>query len=58
VNNQERTLWDDIVELGRDLIENIDGLLNPDKQRKPAPVPVPVRNNYPPVRDPNDSNYR
>jgi len=44
VKKQERNILDDLVELGRELVEQLDDVLNPDKkQRKPARVPVPVR---------------
>lgn len=56
MSKQERNIWDDIIELGRKVIEQLDEALNPEKRRKPARVPVPVRGNYPPVRE-NDSDY-
>jgi chorismate synthase len=49
VSKRERTIWDDIVDLGREIVERLDEALNPEKHRKPAPVPVPVRANYPPM---------
>ena len=56
VSKPQRSIWDDIIELGREVIENIDDALNPEKRRKPVPVPIPVRRNYPPARHP-DNNY-
>lgn len=57
MSKPKRSVWDDIVELGREVIENFDDIFNPDKRRKPAPVPVPVRRNYPPARENNDRQY-
>ncbi len=43
----KRNVWDELVEVGREILDNIEVLLNPKspKNRKPARVPVPVRNN-------------
>ncbi len=51
---KQRTIWDDLIELGREILDKLDNLLNPDKKRQPAPAPVPIRNNPPPQED--DSN--
>ena len=40
----KRTVWDELVELGRHILDKLDDALIP-KQRKPARVPIPVRNN-------------
>lgn len=53
--NRERTIWDDLVEVGRKIVKEVDETLNPHKKRKPARVPVPVRNN--PPRRPHDDPY-
>lgn len=56
-NQQEkRSVWDDITEGVRDIAEAIGRLLNPDRQPKQAPVPIPVRPNPPlPQRRPRQS---
>ncbi len=40
----KRNLWDELLELGRRILNEIDELLDPKapEPRKPAPVPVPV----------------
>lgn len=53
MTKQQRTIWDDITELGREIARQIDELMNPDKRRRPVRVPVPIRNEYP-MHDPND----
>jgi hypothetical protein len=46
VTQNNRSIWDDLVEVGRDVLDKIDRLLNPDRDdREPARVPVPVRGN-------------
>ena len=52
--NKRRTMLDDIADGIRQVLDEIDNLLNPDSQdkRKPALVPIPVR------RDPPDKRYR
>lgn len=40
---EKRDVLDDVVDGVRRILDEIDKLLNPDKQRKPIPVPVPVR---------------
>ena len=48
MNEHGRTLWDDLVEIGREVIERLGELLNPDYQhREPARVPVPVYDQHP-----------
>ncbi|MEM9952103.1 MAG: hypothetical protein AAFV93_13610 [Chloroflexota bacterium] len=56
MSKKDRTIWEDIVDLGREVLDEIDKTMNPDKRRKPARVPIPVRTDYPPVRDPNNDN--
>lgn len=53
VSKHKQTIWDDLVEIGREVLEKIDALLHPEKQRKPVRVPVPVRGAQPP-QDPYD----
>lgn len=56
VSKQERSIWDDLVEVGREIFDQLDEILNPDKkQRKPVRVPVPVRSR--PVQDPYDDQH-
>lgn len=54
---KQRTIWDDLVELGREVLEKLDELMNPEKRRKPARVrvPVPIRGN--PQRENQDPAY-
>jgi len=52
VSKQERNILDDLAELGRELIDQIDQALNPEKKRKPARVPIPIPVN-PEQRPPN-----
>ena len=47
MSKREQTIWDDLVEIGREVLEKIDALLHPEKQRKPVRVPVPVRGKQP-----------
>ncbi len=57
MNKHKRTIWDDLAEIGREIMEKIGEIINPDqKQRKPARVPVPVRN-HPPIQEPQDDSY-
>jgi hypothetical protein len=46
VAKAKRTLWDELLEIGKEVLDKVDEVLNPQK-RKPArvPVPIPVRNN-------------
>jgi len=41
----KRTIWDELVEIGKDILDSVDEIMNPQK-RRPArvPVPIPVRN--------------
>lgn len=52
-SKRERTVVDDLIETGRDVIEKLDALINPAKKRRKARVPVPV-----PVRNPRDPQNR
>jgi hypothetical protein len=40
----KRTIWDELMDIGKDIIDKIEETLNP-RRRKPArvPVPIPVR---------------
>ena len=54
VTKRERSIWDDLMEIGQDIFDKIDDALNPEKrQPKPVRIPIPVRNNYP-QRNPYD----
>lgn len=57
MTKKQRSIWDDIAELGREISKKIDEILNPDKRRKPVRVPVPIRRNNP-LHDPNNEHYR
>lgn len=55
MTNTKRDVVDDIVDGVRQVLEEFDRLLRPEKRPKPAPVPVPVRSrpgNTLPPRDP------
>lgn len=52
MSKQERNILDDLAEIGRELIQQIDEALNPEKKRKPARVPVPIPV-HPENRQPN-----
>lgn len=43
----KRSLWDDVVEGVRDVADALGRMLNPDRQPKRAPVPIPIRANPP-----------
>lgn len=49
----KRNIWDELAEIGRRIVNEIDDILIPKPKRKPARVPVPVRNN-PHPRNPYD----
>jgi len=57
VSKKDRTVWDDILDLGREVLEKLDEAINPEKRRKLARIPIPVRSNYPPLRNPDESRY-
>ncbi|MCA9911703.1 MAG: hypothetical protein KC496_00070 [Anaerolineae bacterium] len=58
MSNHKRTIWDDLAEIGREIVEQIGEIINPDqKRRKPVRVPVPVRN-HPQHQEPQDDSYR
>jgi hypothetical protein len=46
VAKAKRTLWDELIQAGKDVIGKVDEIFNPQK-KKPArvPVPIPVRSN-------------
>jgi hypothetical protein len=51
---QNKSIWEDIVEAGREVLREIEEAILPRKPRKPVRVPVPIRNNTPP-QDPDYS---
>jgi len=60
VTTHKRSIWDDLVELGRDIADKIDEALNPHKkERKPVrvPVPIPLRNPNHPQNNPDNNPY-
>jgi hypothetical protein len=59
-NKQKRNILDDLMDLGRDILDKIDEALLPKhSERQPVRVPVPVRNDRPrhPQQDPYNQNY-
>jgi hypothetical protein len=40
---EDRNILDDITDGVRQVLDEIDRLINPEKRPKPVPVPVPVR---------------
>lgn len=52
----DRNILDDITDGVRQILDDIDRLINPEKRPKPAPVPVPVRPQ--PDRQHSDARYR
>ncbi len=57
MTQQTRSIWDELVEIGREIVERLDDALHPERRRQqePARVPVPVKNNR---RLPRDSQER
>jgi hypothetical protein len=55
VTKKQRTVWDDLIEFGREVLQKLDEALNPEKKRKPARVTVPVPIHRPQPQD--DSSY-
>lgn len=53
---EDRNILDDITEGVRQILDEIDHLINPEKRPKPVPVPVPVR--IQPDRRLPDERYR
>jgi hypothetical protein len=45
VAKHKRSVWDELLEMGRRILKEIDDLLDPRARQpqEPAPVPVPVR---------------
>ncbi len=43
----KRSVWDELLEVGRRILKELDEFLDPKPQRtrKPARVPIPLRNN-------------
>jgi hypothetical protein len=57
VSKHKRTVWDDLVEIGREILEQIEQALNPDyKRREPVRIPVPVRKDDR-MRDPYNESH-
>lgn len=52
MSEEKRTFLDDIVDGARRLWEDVDQMLNPEKKKKRAKVPIPVRSRQDPRRDP------
>lgn len=40
---QKRNLIDELADRARDIVDDLDRLLQPEPKRKPARVPVPVQ---------------
>ena len=53
MTKKQRTIWDDLVELGREVLEKLAEALYPEKKRKPARVTVPVPIHQPQPQDDN-----
>lgn len=53
MSKKQRTVWDDLIELGREVLQKLDEALNPEKKRKPARVTVPVPVYQPQPQDEN-----
>ena len=55
MTKKQRNLLDDILEQARRFVEDLENMLNPDQEREPARVPVPVEpERYPPRRNSYD----
>lgn len=54
MTERKRSRWDNIKDIGRKLLDEIESLFDPGKKRRPirVPVPVPVR----PERRPHQPN--
>lgn len=51
----KRTVWDDLVEVGKQLIDQLEEAFNLRKKaRKPARVPIPIPVRDTPPRHPQD----
>ena len=57
MTKKQPTIWDDLIELGREVLEKLDEALNPEKKRKPARVAVPVPINGSPQRQDEEPFY-
>lgn len=40
---KQNHIWDELIEAGREVLRELEEMLNPNKRRHPAPVPIPVR---------------
>ena len=56
MSQQTRSIWDELVEIGRKILERLDDALHPDQrhQKERARVPVPVHNDRRLPRDPQE----
>jgi hypothetical protein len=57
VTKKQRTVWDDLIEWGREMLEKLDEALNPEQKRKPARVAVPVPIHHPQPQADEDYPY-
>jgi hypothetical protein len=59
VSQDSKSILDDIIETGREALQKLDEFLNPEKKRKLARVPVPIRSNPPrsQKQNPYDQSY-
>lgn len=55
MTENERTFWDDLDDVAREIARKINDLLHPEKKRELARVPVPVYGKKPP---PAEESYR
>lgn len=46
-NKQKRSLLDDVIDFGRELLGRIDEALTPPQEREPVRIPIPVREDMP-----------
>lgn len=58
VANGKRSIVDEVAEGIRQILEDLDSLISPEKQQQRARVPVPVRSNRDPRRDPRYDDRR
>ena len=56
MTHQKRSIWDDLAEVGREILGKIDDILNPEqkRQRELARIPIPIRGNQHPPRNYED----
>lgn len=52
MTKHKRNIWDELVEIGNQILDRIDEALNPErKQKQPVRVPVPVKSDHTQERD-------